>query len=128
MVLSSLTCAFGGALAFLRDKSGGSCRLASISEKCKEIAVSDQSTIEAPRYDTQVTRPDENFEYLLEEIDDASIKLLGEATHGTREFYHTRAEVSKRLITEKGFDAIARGGTLPRTGRSGSGEAGTRAL
>jgi len=33
--------------------------------------------------------------------------LLGEATHGTREFYRLRAEISRRLITEQGFDAIA---------------------
>lgn len=33
--------------------------------------------------------------------------LLGEATHGTREFYRLRVEISRRLITEQGFDAIA---------------------
>jgi erythromycin esterase-like protein len=47
------------------------------------------------------------FDDLLECIGDASIVLLGEATHGTREFYRLRAEISKRLIVEKGFDAIA---------------------
>jgi erythromycin esterase-like protein len=67
----------------------------------------DQSTIETVRNEAQVIRPGENFEQLLEHIGDASIVLLGEATHGTREFYNTRAEISKRLITEKGFDAIA---------------------
>ncbi|TFW04910.1 erythromycin esterase family protein, partial [Oxalobacteraceae bacterium OM1] len=33
--------------------------------------------------------------------------LLGEATHGSAEFYRTRAAISKRLIEERGFDAIA---------------------
>jgi erythromycin esterase-like protein len=33
--------------------------------------------------------------------------LIGEASHGTAEFYRIRAEVTKRLIMEKGFDAIA---------------------
>ena len=33
--------------------------------------------------------------------------LLGEATHGTREFYRMRAELTLRLVVEKGFDTIA---------------------
>ena len=37
---------------------------------------------------------------------DASWVLLGEASHGTKEFYDTRAEVSKLLIEERGFNAV----------------------
>jgi len=37
----------------------------------------------------------------------AVVVLFGEATHGTHEFYRLRAELSKRLIVERGFDAIA---------------------
>lgn len=33
--------------------------------------------------------------------------LLGESSHGTAEFYHWRAEISKRLIEEEGFNFIA---------------------
>jgi len=33
--------------------------------------------------------------------------LLGEATHGTHEFYRERARITKRLITEEGFGAVA---------------------
>src|SRR5207248_3940822 len=33
--------------------------------------------------------------------------LLGEASHGTHEFYRERAEITKRLIEEKGFNAVA---------------------
>jgi erythromycin esterase-like protein len=44
---------------------------------------------------------------LLELIGDARFVLLGEATHGTHEFYDTRAEITKRLIREKGFTAVA---------------------
>jgi erythromycin esterase-like protein len=33
--------------------------------------------------------------------------LLGEASHGTHEFYRERAEITKRLIEEKGFSAVA---------------------
>jgi erythromycin esterase-like protein len=38
---------------------------------------------------------------------DASVVLLGEASHGTHEFYRQRAVITKRLIAERGFDAVA---------------------
>lgn len=44
---------------------------------------------------------------LLEEVGDCSLVLLGEASHGTHEFYRLRAQLTQRLITEKGFDAVA---------------------
>jgi erythromycin esterase-like protein len=44
---------------------------------------------------------------LLALIGDARFALLGEASHGTHEFYHERAEITKRLITDKGFTAVA---------------------
>jgi erythromycin esterase-like protein len=69
--------------------------------------MSSQSTLDVLRQEAHVIRPDENFDHLLEHIGDASVVLLGEASHGTRDFYRIRAEVCKRLITEKGFDAIA---------------------
>ena len=34
------------------------------------------------------------------------IVLLGESTHGTEEFYRTRAEITKRLIEERGFSCV----------------------
>lgn len=36
----------------------------------------------------------------------ASLVLLGEASHGTHQFYSTRAQITKRLIEEKGFQAV----------------------
>ncbi|MGN6389068.1 MAG: erythromycin esterase family protein [Burkholderiaceae bacterium] len=51
--------------------------------------------------------PDGNLDALLKDIGDASLVLLGEATHGTEEFYRMRAAISRRLIEEKDFDAIA---------------------
>jgi erythromycin esterase len=50
---------------------------------------------------------------LLESIGDARYVLLGEASHGTSEFYTWRAEITKRLITEKGFSFIAVEGDWP---------------
>lgn len=39
--------------------------------------------------------------------------LLGEATHGTREFYRMRAQITRRLIVEQGFDGVAVEGDWP---------------
>src|SRR6266496_1810156 len=44
---------------------------------------------------------------LIDLAADASFVLLGEASHGTHEFYGTRAVITKRLIEEKGFQAVA---------------------
>ena len=48
-----------------------------------------------------------DFDRLLELIGSAHVVLLGEATHGTHEFYRVRAEITKRLIRERGFSAVA---------------------
>jgi erythromycin esterase-like protein len=44
---------------------------------------------------------------LLEEIGDARLVLIGEATHGTHEFYRTRAELTRALISTRGFNLVA---------------------
>ncbi|HJP60959.1 MAG TPA: erythromycin esterase family protein, partial [Gemmatimonadaceae bacterium] len=44
---------------------------------------------------------------LLDMVADADVVLLGEASHGTHDFYHERAEITKRLIIEKDFNAVA---------------------
>jgi erythromycin esterase-like protein len=49
----------------------------------------------------------EDYDPLLELIGDARFALLGEASHGTHEFYRERAEITKRLIVDKGFTAVA---------------------
>ena len=46
-------------------------------------------------------------ETLDELIGDARIVLIGESSHGTHEFYEARAEITKWLIEEKGFCAVA---------------------
>jgi protein-L-isoaspartate(D-aspartate) O-methyltransferase len=50
---------------------------------------------------------------LLERIGDARIVLLGEATHGTSEFYRVRDRLSRELISKKGFRFIAIEGDWP---------------
>lgn len=48
-----------------------------------------------------------DYDPLLDLIGDARLVLIGEATHGTYEFYQQRADITKRLIQEKGFTAVA---------------------
>jgi erythromycin esterase len=50
---------------------------------------------------------------LLRRIGDARYVLLGEASHGTSEYYEWRARISERLIREKGFSFIAVEGDWP---------------
>ncbi|RJF98775.1 erythromycin esterase family protein [Noviherbaspirillum saxi] len=69
--------------------------------------MTERSTIEAIQQEAVPLTGDVGIDHVVEQIADASIVLLGEATHGTREFYHIRAELTKRLIVEKGFTAIA---------------------
>lgn len=49
----------------------------------------------------------DDYNPLLQMIGDAHLVLIGEASHGTHEFYRERAQITKRLIKEKGFTAVA---------------------
>jgi erythromycin esterase-like protein len=44
---------------------------------------------------------------ILDLIGDQSVVLIGEATHGTLEFYRTRAHVTQALIASRGFNVVA---------------------
>ena len=48
-----------------------------------------------------------DYDPLIEDIGDARFVLLGEASHGSHEFYRERAQITKRLISEKGFSVVA---------------------
>jgi erythromycin esterase-like protein len=48
-----------------------------------------------------------DYDPLLSLIGEAKYVLLGEATHGTHEFYQARADITKRLVRERGFNVIA---------------------
>lgn len=47
-----------------------------------------------------------DFDSLMKLIDDARYVLIGEASHGTHEFYRARALITRRLIVEQGFTAV----------------------
>ena len=49
---------------------------------------------------------DGDFAPLVDAIGDARVVLIGEASHGTHEFYQTRARITRQLIEEKGFSAV----------------------
>ena len=48
-----------------------------------------------------------NLQPLLDRIGDARLVLIGEASHGTSEFYRIRAEITKALVERKNFDFVA---------------------
>lgn len=48
-----------------------------------------------------------DYDSVLARANDARFVLLGEASHGTHEFYRERAQIAKRLIEELGFNAVA---------------------
>ena len=48
-----------------------------------------------------------DYDPLIGRIGEARFALLGEASHGTHEFYYERAEITKCLIAEKNFTAVA---------------------
>lgn len=54
-----------------------------------------------------LTGATDDYDSLMDLIGDAHFVLIGEASHGTHEFYQQRAEITKRLIREKGFTAVA---------------------
>ena len=54
-----------------------------------------------------------DYDALLERIGDARLVLLGEASHGTHEFYRERIRITRRLIEERGFAAVAIEGDWP---------------
>lgn len=54
---------------------------------------------------------------LLQRIGDSKVVLLGEATHGTSEFYRMRQRISQELIAKKGFTFVAIEGDWPDAAR-----------
>lgn len=50
---------------------------------------------------------DQAFAEMFDRVGDARVVLLGEATHGTAEFYRARAAITRRLIQEHGFNMVA---------------------
>ncbi|WP_353433027.1 erythromycin esterase family protein [Polynucleobacter sp. MWH-UH23A] len=56
---------------------------------------------------------DGDYDALMKQIGGSRIVLLGEASHGTAEFYRERIRITQRLIVEKGFTAVVIEGDWP---------------
>jgi erythromycin esterase-like protein len=56
---------------------------------------------------TRLDGSDRDYNALLAAVGERDFVLLGEATHGTREFYRMRADITRRLIDQLGFEAVA---------------------
>ena len=56
---------------------------------------------------------DADYDDVIEAARERSFVLLGEATHGTDEFYRMRAAITRRLFDECGYDAVAVEADLP---------------
>ena len=54
-----------------------------------------------------VTGAADDYDALLDLVGDRRFVLIGEASHGTHEFYRERARITRRLIDELGFTAVA---------------------
>lgn len=63
------------------------------------------------------TPEDAPLKALVDRIGDARVVLLGEASHGTSEFYRLRTEITKRLIMDKGFTIVAAEADWPDAAR-----------
>ncbi|SEM53956.1 Erythromycin esterase homolog [Mesobacillus persicus] len=69
--------------------------------------------VQAIKRDATALNKEEDYNLLLDQMSQAKYALLGESSHGTSEYYKTRAELSKRLITEKGYNFIVVEGDWP---------------
>ncbi|SDW30492.1 protein-L-isoaspartate(D-aspartate) O-methyltransferase [Marinobacter mobilis] len=76
-------------------------RETSLSQRIADAALSFDSVDQMP------------LEGLLERIGDSRIVLLGEASHGSSEFYLARAQITRALIEQKGFSFVAIEGDWP---------------
>ena len=71
-------------------------------------SINDETLIEAVQQAAQpLLGTAQDYDTLMDLIGDARYVLLGEASHGTHDFYQARAQITQRLIEEKGFTAVA---------------------
>ena len=74
-----------------------------VATSCAKKAVIEEGVVNIPAHPLN---SEQDLDSLLNRIGDAQIVLLGEASHGTSEYYTWRAAITKKLILEKGFTII----------------------
>jgi erythromycin esterase-like protein len=79
----------------------------------KDNFVTPSSTVTVPESGISQLETPQDLDPLLTQLGTARYALLGEASHGTAEFYAWRATITKRLIQEKGFTLIGVEGDWP---------------
>lgn len=79
----------------------------------KEVSVNESEAINAINECASSLNSIPDLQPLYDRVGDARIVMLGEASHGTHEYYTWRAQISKKLIQEKGFNFIAVEGDWP---------------
>ncbi|PUZ24967.1 protein-L-isoaspartate O-methyltransferase [Chitinophaga parva] len=79
----------------------------------KQVSFDETEAITAIRQSHYPLHSKADLGPLMDRIGDARVVMLGEASHGTHEYYMWRAHISKRLIEEKGFNFIAVEGDWP---------------
>ncbi|MGO9029305.1 MAG: erythromycin esterase family protein [Acidimicrobiales bacterium] len=75
--------------------------------------LTDRSVKAIVRAARPVTGVTEEYDSLLDLIGDRRLVLIGEASHGTHEFYRERARITRRLIDDLGFTVVAVEGDWP---------------
>src|SRR5438067_6499580 len=88
-----------------------------IARRLRREAPTSLELIEQIRAREQPLEGSDDLDPLLERIGAARFVLLGEASHGTAEYYNWRTILSRRLILEKGFSFIAVEGDWPACDR-----------
>jgi erythromycin esterase len=79
----------------------------------KELAPNEERTISIIKDKAEVLMNQADLQPLFDRIGDAQFVMLGEASHGTHEYYTWRSQITKKLIKEKGFQFIAVEGDWP---------------
>ncbi len=79
----------------------------------KEAGLDEAEAIKSIKQRSYTLRNEKDLEPLFNRIGDAQIVMLGEASHGTHEYYIWRSYITRRLIEEKGFNFIAVEGDWP---------------
>ena len=95
------------------------------ADESATVAATDRTPMTLPEliYDSSehfASIDDVNLEKLLERIGDSRLVLLGEASHGTAEFYEMRARITQALIEKKGFVGLAVEADWPDGGQTGT--------
>lgn len=79
----------------------------------KDISLNETEIISAVKQWAYPLQSKADLQPLFDRIGDARIVMLGEASHGTHEYYTWRTHITKRLIEEKGFNFVAVEGDWP---------------